>query len=115
MSPILMFCLKFPDSQHPLRGIVTAGTTDVPEVSVDAHRLDQRRKQIDWGKNTLGYQAYVQAVPKDRRQFGLRSDTSGVGLKPHPVTPDVTENCSKRCFDGQVMISRKQKFAVIRV
>lgn len=36
---------------------------DTPE-PLDAHRLAQRQKQVDFGKNTLGYQRYLQLVPK---------------------------------------------------
>lgn len=28
------------------------------------HRINQRQKQIDFGKNTLGYQRYIQTIPK---------------------------------------------------
>ena len=28
------------------------------------HQLAQRQKQVDFGKNTLGYHRYVQAVPR---------------------------------------------------
>lgn len=54
------------------------------------HKLSQRLKQIDYGKNTFGYERYIELVPRDRRK---RDD---------PQTPDVKEVCSKRRWDGKV-------------
>lgn len=34
------------------------------------HQLAQRQKQIDYGKNTLGYQRYIQTVPKYDKPSG---------------------------------------------
>jgi hypothetical protein len=34
------------------------------EFETDPKRLVQRQKQIDYGKNTLGYERYLAAVPK---------------------------------------------------
>lgn len=49
---------------------------DVPEAKMagagedsletDAHRLAQRQKQVDYGKNTLGYQKYMEALNHDK-------------------------------------------------
>ncbi|KAH7300833.1 hypothetical protein KP509_24G080800 [Ceratopteris richardii] len=33
---------------------------------VDVHRLSQRQRQIDYGKNTLGYERYCELVPRYR-------------------------------------------------
>lgn len=60
------------------------------EKETDSHRLEQRQKQIDFGKNTIGYERYVVLVPRE-----LRS-------KDQPVTPDKNQKCSKRSWDGQV-------------
>ena len=35
-----------------------------PARETDAHRLAQRQKQIDFGKNTLGYQRFTEEVPR---------------------------------------------------
>ncbi|KAL4421471.1 hypothetical protein ABPG75_010762 [Micractinium tetrahymenae] len=62
-----------------------------PQRETDPHRLAQRQKQIDMGKNTLGYQRYRQAVPREKRN-----------RKTDPITPNVYQVCSKRAFEGQV-------------
>lgn len=56
----------------------------------DSHKLAQRQKQIDFGKATAGYRAYVQSVPKSKRS------------KQHPKTPDIHADVSKRRFDGRL-------------
>eukprot|EP00887_Chlorella_sp_A99_P005719 scaffold1.g5719.t1 len=67
-----------------------AGPAQLEARETDPHRLAQRQKQIDWGKNTLGYQRYRAAVPKHERS---RRDAA---------TPDIHQACSKRAFDGQI-------------
>lgn len=57
---------------------------------MDPHRLCQRQKQIDYGKNTLGYERYIEMVPRYKR------------TKSHPRTPDIRQVCSKRSWDGQI-------------
>lgn len=62
----------------------------------DKRRLQVRQKQVDFGKNTLGYQCYLEQIPKH-----MRHCTPGP-LKVNPATPDIRQICSKRSFDGQI-------------
>ncbi|GLC39517.1 Protein tanc2 [Pleodorina starrii] len=71
-----------------------------PIAGLDPHRLGQRQKQVDYGKNTIGYQRYLQQVPKDKRR---RKGEQWLD----PVTPDINQNISKRCFDGQIKVWRR--------
>ncbi|CAN0413875.1 unnamed protein product, partial [Pylaiella littoralis] len=64
----------------------------------DPHRLAQRQKQIDFGKNTAGYDQYLIAVPRH-----LRKRRKGA-----PMTPDKTEKMSKRRWDGRIRSWRRQ-------
>eukprot|EP01116_Phalansterium_solitarium_P001123 TRINITY_DN10901_c0_g2_i1.p2 TRINITY_DN10901_c0_g2~~TRINITY_DN10901_c0_g2_i1.p2 ORF type:complete len:298 (+),score=105.57 TRINITY_DN10901_c0_g2_i1:112-1005(+) len=59
-------------------------------------RLNSRQRQIDIGKNTIGYKMYCQMVPRDRRS------------RAHPKTPDKLQLCSKRSWDGQIRKWRRQ-------
>eukprot|EP01018_Ginkgo_biloba_P035705 Gb_35891 [translate_table: standard] len=70
----------------------TVKTCSIKEekLETDAHRLSQRQKQIDYGKNTLGYERYMELVPRKQRKG---SD---------PQTPDMNQACSKRRWDGRV-------------
>eukprot|EP00026_Physarum_polycephalum_P013129 Phypoly_transcript_13501.p1 GENE.Phypoly_transcript_13501~~Phypoly_transcript_13501.p1 ORF type:complete len:318 (+),score=80.27 Phypoly_transcript_13501:85-1038(+) len=56
----------------------------------DEKKLAARQKQIDFGKNTIGYQNYIAAIPRSQRK---RTDI---------WTPDKHYRCSKRSWDGQV-------------
>ena len=69
-----------------------------PRKEEDARRLAQRAKQVEFGKNTNGYENYVRAVPKRERK----------GYQEHPRTPDITQEASKRKFDGIVQAWRRK-------
>ncbi|XP_018326198.1 uncharacterized protein LOC108737673 [Agrilus planipennis] len=58
--------------------------------------LKRRQKQIDFGKNTLGYDNYTKTVPKYKRK------------KEDPVTPDKTIKYSRRGWDGLIKKWRLQ-------
>lgn len=66
------------------------------EIETDPEVLSRRQKQIDFGKNTVGYDEYRKKVPKFQREPG------------HPRTPPMNIKYSRRAFDGLVKVWRKQ-------
>lgn len=67
-------------------------------IETDPHRLSKRQKQIDFGKNTIGYDNYVKSVPKSARR-GYRFE--------EPRTPDKGQKYSKRQWDGMIRSWRR--------
>ena len=66
------------------------------EIESDPVILQRRQKQIDYGKNNLHYDNFIQKVPKNRRH---RRD---------PRTPDKYLKYSRRQWDGLVRAWKKQ-------
>jgi hypothetical protein len=66
------------------------------EVETDQRRVDQRERQLRFGKETDGYLEFVKKVPLVDR------------LPEHPKTPEKTQKCSKRSWDGQIRRWRRQ-------
>uniref|UniRef100_A0A1Q3EVT4 Putative histone rna hairpin-binding protein n=1 Tax=Culex tarsalis TaxID=7177 RepID=A0A1Q3EVT4_CULTA len=66
------------------------------EYEKDIEILVRRQKQIDYGKNTLGYENYLRQVPKEQR------------TKEHPKTPPKHIKYSRRAWDGLVRVWRKK-------
>lgn len=56
----------------------------------DQQMLERRQKQIDFGKNTVGYDNYISMVPKMER------------TREHPKTPPMHLKYSRRAWDGLV-------------
>ncbi|ETW09858.1 hypothetical protein H310_00311, partial [Aphanomyces invadans] len=77
-------------------GTAKTHTSQMMQRETDERKLAQRQKQIDFGKNTIGYDRYLQSVPKTSRQFGV-----------HPSTPDKYAVASKRAWDGRIQAWRR--------
>lgn len=72
-----------------------SGSSDGTEIEDDEVVLTRRQKQIDYGKNTIAYDNYIQAIPVGQR------------TRDHPKTPNKFVKCSRRSWDAQVKIWRK--------
>lgn len=70
-------------------------------VETDPHRIAQRQKQIDFGKNTLAYDKFIAVCPRHTRKCG------------DPMTPLPQQKCSKRSFNGQVTSWKKKMYAFV--
>ena len=77
-------------------GLVGPSAFAPAEVDPDGHRVEKRAKQVEHGRNTLGYELYRLAVPRASRRRG------------DPATPDATRVTTKRAWALSVRRWRRE-------
>lgn len=68
-------------------------------IETDFAVLNRRQKQIDYGKNTIGYQNYCQLISKEKRG------------KKDPVTPNKFGKFARRSWDSMIRVWRMKLHA----
>lgn len=85
--------------QHRSERIFSKSSQVPLEMESDSDTLRRRQKAIDFGKNTIGYQNYIQMVSRVNR------------TKVDPQTPDKFIKFSRRSWDQQIKIWRQKLHA----
>jgi hypothetical protein len=98
-------------NQHPIhtKKIISPNETttmpmeaEVPKLDPNnpehARRIRQRRRQVLFGKNTIGYEEFIKKVPKHKRKFKSLE---------HPQTPDYLADIPTKRWQGQINAWRR--------
>lgn len=69
---------------------LSTNKSDAERYETDPEILSRRQKQIEYGKNTIGYDNYLKSIPKDKR------------VAADPKTPPKNLRYSRRAWDGLI-------------
>jgi hypothetical protein len=84
---------KMEDGSVKETDLISPGTLVLPVAELTERRIDKRKRQVELGKMSEGYQHYIKSVPINERVPGEMK---------HPKTPDVFLKVSKRSFEKQM-------------
>eukprot|EP00667_Euglena_gracilis_P015746 EG_transcript_16395 len=97
-APQPPYAHNYYDAPAPYAPLAAPGVPESPDgieggVESDVHKIEQRLKQIGYGKSTKGYKNYLRLVPMEKRE---------PDHEEHPSTPRADQKCSKRSWDMQL-------------
>jgi hypothetical protein len=84
---------KRPKPEQPMEDVEDQFTKLNPTDPVHGKKIQQRKKALTKGKNTAGYDLYLQKVPKEKRR--IRSMNT-------PSTPDPTLDIPNKRWQGMI-------------
>ncbi|KAL3801843.1 hypothetical protein HJC23_001239 [Cyclotella cryptica] len=101
-KPLIISPTTTPDTNSTLQPLTASDPSALPRLDptspTHARRIQQRRRQILFGKNTTGYEEYTKRIPKEKR---MRNSME------HPSTPDPTVDMSVKRWQGLVNAWRR--------
>lgn len=86
--------VKISSNKNANASTSSAASATVGAMETDMAVLRRRQKQIDYGKNTIGYQTYIALIPKDKRG------------KKDPSTPNKFGKYPRRSWDSMIRVWR---------